>query len=123
MQDLHISQIHYILNLMLKLDDLFNHECAKLIYLSNYGRLPPYLNQQLNFKKVSSVLRNSTRRAKAIQISRFSTAKCQRSFTYVGTKIWNNIPQELKDFPYSKFKATYKKAINSKVCLIIQLVT
>ena len=31
-----------------------------------------------------------------LQIPRFSTAKCQRLFKYVGTKVWNIIPQELK---------------------------
>ena len=33
---------------------------------------------------------------------------------YIGTKIWNNIPQELKDHPYSKFKITYKKQLIQK---------
>ena len=33
---------------ILKLDDLFNYECAKLMHLSNNGRLPLHLNQQLN---------------------------------------------------------------------------
>ena len=89
---------------ILKLDDLFNYECAKLMYLSNNGRLPLHLNQQLNFKKVSTVHSHSTRKANAIHISRFFTVKCQQSFKYIGTKIWNNIPQELKDYPYSKFK-------------------
>ena len=40
---------------ILKLDDLFNYECAKLMHLSNNGRLPLHLNQQPNFKKVSTV--------------------------------------------------------------------
>ena len=51
---------------ILKLDDLFNYECAKLMHLSNNGRLPLHLNQQLNFKKVSTVHSNSTRQANAI---------------------------------------------------------
>ena len=91
------------------------------MHLSNNERLPLHLNQQLNFKKVFKVHSHSTRQANAIHIPRFSTAKRQRSFTYIGTKIWNNIPQELKDYPYSKFKITYKKTINSKVCLINKL--
>ena len=93
---------------ILKLDDLFNYKCAKLVHLS-IGRLPLHLNQQLNFKKVSTVLYHYTRQANAIHIPRVSTAKCQRSFKYIGTKIWNNILQELKDYPCSKFKITYKK--------------
>ena len=36
---------------ILKLDDLFNNECAKLMHLSKNGRLPLHLNQQLSFKK------------------------------------------------------------------------
>ena len=84
------------------------------MHLSNNGRLPVHLNQQLNFKKVSTVHSHSTRQANAIHIPRFSTAKCQRSFKYIGTKIWNNIPQELKDYPYSKFKITSKKQLIQK---------
>ena len=66
------------------------------------------VNQQLNFKKVSTVHSHSTHQANAKHIPRFSTAKCQLSFKYIGTKIWNNIPQELKDYPHSKFKTTYR---------------
>ena len=99
---------------ILKLNDLFNNECAKLMHLSDNGRLPLHLKQQLNFKKVSTVHSHSTRQANAIHIPKFYTAKCQRSFKYIGTKIWNNIPQELKDHPYSKFKITYKKQIIQK---------
>ena len=89
---------------ILKLDDLFNYKCAKLMHLSNNGRLSLHLSQQPNFKKVSTVHSHSTRQANAIHIPRFSTAKCQRSFKYIGTKVWNNIPQEVKDNPYSKYK-------------------
>ena len=99
---------------ILKLDDLFNYECAKLMHLSNNGRLPLHLNQQLHFKKVSAEHSHSTRQANAIHIPRFSTAKYQRPFKYIGTKIWNNIPQELKDYPYSKFKLPYKKQLIQK---------
>ena len=99
---------------ILKSDDLSNYECAKLMHLSSNGRLPLHLNQQLNFKKVSTVHSHSTRQVNAIHIPRFYSAKCHRSFKYIGTKIWNNIPQELKDHPYSKFKITYKKQLIQK---------
>ena len=99
---------------ILKLDDFFNYECAKLMHLSKNGRLPLHLNQQLNFKNVSTVHSHCTRQPNAIHIPRFSAAKCQRSFKYMGTKIWNNIPQELKDYLYSKFKITYKKQLIQK---------
>ena len=69
---------------VLKLDDLFTYECANLMHLSNNGRLPLHLNQQLNFKKVSTVHYHSTRQANAIRIPRFSTAKCQQSSKYIG---------------------------------------
>ena len=93
------------------------------MYLSNYGRLPPHLNQQLNFKKVSTIHSHSTRQAKTIQIPRFSTAKCLRSSKYTGTKIWNNIPRELKDYPHSRFKTTYKTQLVEKYVSLSKLVT
>ena len=73
------NPLYFKLNI-LKLEDLFNHECAKLMHLSNNGRLPLHVNQQLNFKKVSTVPSHPTRKANAIHIPRFPTAKCQRSF-------------------------------------------
>ena len=111
------SNLLYFKLSILKLDDLFNYECAKLMHPSKNGRLPLHLNQQLNFKKVSAVHSHSTRQANAVHIPRFSTAKCQRSFKYIGTKTWNNIPQELKDYPYSKFKLTYKKQLIQRYVL------
>ena len=51
------------------------------MYLSNYGRLPSHLIQQMNFKKVLAVYFYFTSQALAntIQILKFSAAKCQRS--------------------------------------------
>ena len=83
------------------------------MHLSNNGRLLLHLNQQQNFKKVSTVHSPSTRQANAIHIPRFSTAKCQRSLKYIRTKIWN-IPQELKDYPHPKFEITYQKQLIQK---------
>ena len=64
----------------------------KLLHLNNYGRLFPQLNQQISFKKVSTVYSYSVRQTNAKQIPRFSAAKRQKSFIKsIGSKIWNNI--------------------------------
>ena len=57
----------------------------------------------------------STGQTDAIQSADgFSGAKCQKLFKHIGTKVWNNIPQELKDYPFSKLKTTYKKQLIQK---------
>ena len=42
------------------------------------------------------------------------SSKTQYSIKYIGAKIWNNIPSDLKNAYYSKCKESYKKFLLSK---------
>ena len=44
-------------------------------------------------------------------LPRFMTTRTQRSIKFFGTKIWNNIPHDVKKSTYSKFKPCYKKIL------------
>ena len=49
------------------------------------------------------------------------SSKTQHSMKYIGAKIWNNIPSDLKNAPYSKFKESYKKFLLSVSLLSVSL--
>ena len=87
------NPLYFKLN-VLKLDDLFNYECAKLMHLSKNGRLPLHLNQQLNFKKVSTVYSHFTRQANAIHIPR--TRQCTITFPLTGPNHLQNLSPKCK---------------------------
>ena len=108
-----ITPQHYKYEI-LKLEDLYNCEIAKLMYQFTHSKLP------LNFKHYyvysSHVLSYSTRHTSSndIFLPRFMSSKTQHSIKYIGAKIWNNIPSDLKNASYLKFKESYKKFLLSK---------
>ena len=108
-----ITQQYYKYEI-LKLEDLHNFEIAKLMYLFTYSKLP--LNFNHYFAYSSHVSSYSTRHASSndIFLPRFMSSKTQHSIKYIGAKIWNNIPSDLKNASYSKFKESYKKFLLSK---------
>ena len=74
----------------------------------------------LNFKHYfaysSDVSSYSTRHTSSTDIflPRFMSSKTQHSIKYIVAKIWNNIPSDLKNVSYSKFKDSYEKFVLSK---------
>ena len=40
--------------------------------------------------------------------------RTQHTIKYIGVKIWNNIPKEIKKLSYTKFILSYKKFLLSK---------
>ena len=103
-----ISPQYYNLKI-LKLDDPYHYETAQLMYQYVHKMLPTHFSNY--FTNVSNVHTHSTRNysSKAISIPRYSTTRAQKSFKYIGAKIWNEIPQLFKQLPFNKFKTEYKK--------------
>ena len=99
---------------ILKLEDLYNFEIAKLMNQFTHSKLP--LNYKHYFAYSSDVSSYSTRHNSSYDIflPRFMSSKTQPSIKYIGAKIWNNIPFDLKNAPYLKFKESYKKFLRSK---------
>ena len=101
---------------ILKLDDLYHYERAQLMYQYVHKMLPTHFGNY--FTNVFNVHTHSTRNysSKAISIPRYSTTRSQKSFKYryVGAKIWNEIPQLIKQLPFNKFKTEYKKFLLNK---------
>ena len=101
---------------ILKLEDLYNFEIAKLMYQFTQGKLP--LNFKHYFAYSSDVSSYSTHHTSRndIFLPQFMSSKTQHSINlkYIGAKLWNNIPSDLKNASYSKFKESYKKFLLSK---------
>lgn len=108
----HAPPIYIKLNI-LTLKDLYTHEIAKFVYNSNRTKLPTPLSDL--FKKTCDISTRNTRQSTGNQyyIPRYRTNRLQKCIRYQGVKIWNSIPQDLKDLPYNKFKQRYKEHLIS----------
>ena len=99
---------------ILKLEDLYNFEIAKLMYQISHSKSP--LNFKYYFAYSSDVSSYSTRHTSSndIFLPRFISSKTHHSIKYIRAKIWNYIPSDFKNASYSKFKESYKKFLLSK---------
>ena len=108
-----ISPQYYNLKI-LKLDDLYHYETAQLMYQYVHKMLLTHFSNY--FTDVSNVHTHSIRNysSKAISIPRYSITRAQKSFKYIGAKIWNEIPHLFKQLPFNKLKTEYKKFLLNK---------
>ena len=106
----HISP-SYRKNNILKLDDLYKFEIAKLMFLHLKSLLPQQL--QSFFVKLEDRLKYSTRNKSQLDLClpNFKTSRLQRTFKHQGIIIWNNISLHLKQLSFSKFKSQYKELL------------
>ena len=75
------------------------------------------------FAPVKAIHTRSTRLASSelnLYLPRYKSQKLQKSFKYQGVKIWNSVPQDLKQLPFNPFKTKYKKHLFSKYKWIFQ---
>ena len=88
---------------ILKLSDLYTYETAKIMHQHFNKALPLSLSSLFN--KISAIHSRQTRSnvKDNLYIPKFSTNRCQKSFRYQGTKIWNSIPADIKKQSFAKF--------------------
>ena len=79
-----------------------------MIYKIINGSAPSYLCNL--FKKRSDVHNRYARNCKDLNIPKCRTSLAQRSFRYRATKIWNNIPDEIRN---SKTITIFKKKVKN----------
>ena len=90
---------------ILKIDNLFQFEIAKLMYQYIHNKLPHcFCNYFANLSDSHHyTTRNSSKHN--LQLPRFSTFKTQKSFRFVGAKIGNNIPMTLGNYLMANLKS------------------
>ena len=100
---------------ILKLDDLFILEIAKLMYLFIPNKMPDrFKNYFMYSTDVFSYSTSNSKTNQLLYFTHYSTNRTQRSFKYLGVKIWNSIPQNIKQHStYRNFKNSYKYCLVS----------
>ena len=96
-----ISQ-HYCRLQILKLDDLYKFEVAKLMHHFTRKKKTDIFCQYFTYS--NDIFKYLTRNSANynLYLSQFSSNRTQRSMKYVGAKIWNNILDRFKQFSYLK---------------------
>ena len=99
---------------ILKLEDIYNLELAKFVYLYHYNALPEIFKNY--FKHASEYHNYSTRYAsnQNFFIPRMLTSQGQSSSLYIGPQIWNNISLDIRSLSCGRFKKVIKKSLISK---------
>ena len=102
-----ISQ-HYCRLQILKLDDLYKFEVAKLMHQFTHKKIPDIFCQYFTYS--NDIFKYSTRNSANYNLYflQFSSDRAKRSIKYVSVKILNNIPSRSKQFSYPKSKCFYK---------------
>ena len=95
---------------VLKLQDLHKVEVGYLIKRYFINNLPiKIMNFFTSTRSFSARTTRLTSQKFSLSIPRFKTVKLQHSLKYVGAKIWNFIPDEIKNLPKSTLKKKYKQ--------------
>ena len=104
----HVSNNNlYYSSKLLKIEDLYKLEIAKFMYLYEDNKLPPLFGDYfLPLKKIHCHNTRSSSSNKYL-LPFFSTNKAQTIINYTGIKIWNKIPDSLKNLSYKKFIFEY----------------
>jgi len=90
---------------------MYELKMAKFMYQFHNNTLPPLFNNY--FKRAYNCHKYSIRFVanQSYFVPRVSTTKEQTSSLFVGTKVWNNIPLNIRSLPYGNFKRA-EKSVN-----------
>ena len=96
---------------VLKLSDLYTYETVNITHQHFNNALPLSLSSLFN--KISIIHSRQTRSnvKDNLYLPKSSTNRCQKSFRYQGTKIWNSIPAAIKKQSFAKFIKNYKNLL------------
>ena len=100
---------------ILKLQDLYTLEIAKLMHRLHNNSLNICNLNRDTYKLLDNTHSYHTRRkqSKNYFIPRVKTTQSQNSLTYIGPKVWNEIPLNVKNMKYCKFKNELKRRMIS----------
>ena len=96
---------------ILKLEDLCLLEIGKIMYLFSHDKLSTrfchYFYDSAN--SYTYTTRNSS--INSLYLTRSTTARTQRTIKYIGVKVWNNIPHNIKQLTNQRFITAYKQQL------------
>ena len=93
---------------ILKLPDIYKYRILLLIfYALNFGSHPEIF---VDLQRNSSFHSHSTRYSNNLVIPHFRLSKTQMSISFVGSKLWNDLPEDFKSLsPLSVFRRNLKR--------------
>ena len=95
----------------LKIDDMYNYEVGKFMYLNDIKALPQiFENYFLPLIKLTiTTLEVNLTKNYFLDFVRTNSGK--NSLKFKGVQLWNNILSKLKSFSFFRFKKEYKKLL------------
>ena len=89
----------------LKLSDLYKLETAKIVYRFMHNTLPQTFSDFfVKASEISGCTTRSSGNRHSLYIPRYNNNRLQRSIKYQGVKIWNSIPLNIQNLPFSTLK-------------------
>ena len=101
---------------MLKVSDIARLELAKFMYRYHKFKVPNLFITENYFTPVNEIHSYNTRSSssKCYFLPTVNTTAGKRSLLFRGTKLWNAIPVDIKQYPYHKFVKYYKNYLIHK---------
>ena len=98
----------------LKIDDIYNYEVGKFMYLNDIEALPQIFENYFLSLDLAHNYNTRSKSNKNYFLNFVKTNSGKNSLKFKGVQLWNNIPSKLKSFSFFRFKKEYKKlCVNS----------
>ena len=104
---------------VLPLSDMIKFEIAKIVYCHNKKCLPSSFDHYFTFAKNSHSRLTRFSSHDHLIIPLFKTNRVQRSIKFIGPKIWNSIPIDLRKHSFTKFKNNYESFLINSILDVI----
>ena len=104
----------YINLRLLKFDDMHKHAVSKFMHQYYHGKLPDYFSNFFGTTQPNheyNLRRNANENFRPVDCRK---ASMERSIRYIGPKLWENIPMDIKTASVHKFKKDYKNFLLAK---------
>ena len=95
----------------LKIDDIYNYEVGKFMYLNDIKALPQIFKNYFLSLDLAHNYNTRSKSNKNYFLDFVRTNSGKNSLKFKGVQLWNNIPTKLKSFSFFRFKKEYKKLL------------
>ena len=110
--DWHVSAALLFYNTnVLPFSELIKFEIAKILFNYNNNCVLPSFDHYFSFSKNSHSHMTGLSTQEQMVIPVYETNRLQRSFKYVGPKIWNSISLDVRKFSFNQFNKCYKNLL------------
>ena len=83
----------------LSVEKLIDNDNAVLVYKIRNGITPDHCGETYNFEENTHSYDTRAAHSKFLQLNRYNSSYGQKSFSYAGVKVWNRLPEQMRDAP------------------------